>query len=154
MSILDEEEFHHEIPITFLSRFLPHLYFHYSHGKIGTFRWNLIGGAKSEKYKVVKHNVMGSTKLQNQDFFYRGHSFLFPKSKKEHIGKFKKRWFNPYKIQYCLSNNIILLVNIDKFEPNPILVNINKLKPYWYLDKILKGLKVTIERGGEHKEDL
>jgi len=27
-------------------------------------------------------------------------------------------------------------MNIDKFELNPILVNINKLKPYRYLDKI------------------
>jgi hypothetical protein len=44
-------------------------------------------------------------------------------------------------------------VNIDKFEPNPILVNINKLKPYWYLGQAPKGLEATIERGGEHKED-
>jgi len=28
-----------------------------------------------------------------------------------------------------LLNNIILLVTIDKFDPNPMLVNINKLKP-------------------------
>jgi hypothetical protein len=29
-----------------------------------------------------------------------------------------------------MSNNTILLVTIDKFDPNPILVNINKLKLY------------------------
>ncbi len=52
-----------------------------------------------------------------------------------------------------LPNNIILLINIDKFEPNPILVNINKLKPYWYLGKTPRGLEATIEGGGKHKED-
>jgi hypothetical protein len=50
-------------------------------------------------------------------------------------------------------NNIILFINIDKFEPNPILVNINKLKSYQYLDKAPRGLEATIERGREHKED-
>ncbi len=57
----------------------------------------------------------------------------FPKGRKKHIEKFKKWWFGPYKIQYCLPNNIMLFVNFDKFEPNPILVNINKFKPYRYL---------------------
>ncbi len=47
----------------------------------------------------------------------------------------------------------MLFVNVDKFEPNPILVNINKFKPYWYLGQVPKGLKGTIEREGEHKED-
>jgi hypothetical protein len=32
-------------------------------------------------------------------------------------------------------------------------VNINKLKPYRYLGKALKGLEATIKGGGEHKED-
>jgi hypothetical protein len=44
--------------------------------------------------------------------------------------KFQKWWFGPYRIQYCLPNNIVLLVTINKFDLNPILVNINKLKPY------------------------
>jgi hypothetical protein len=35
----------------------------------------------------------------------------------------------PYKIQYYLLNNIILLVTTNKFGPNPMLININKLKP-------------------------
>jgi hypothetical protein len=47
----------------------------------------------------------------------------------------------------------MLLVNIEKFEPNPILVNINKFKPYWYLDKAPKGLEATIKGGRKHKED-
>jgi hypothetical protein len=44
--------------------------------------------------------------------------------------------FGPYRIQYCLPNNIVLLVTIDKFDPNPILVNINKLKPYMFIEDI------------------
>jgi hypothetical protein len=27
-------------------------------------------------------------------------------------------------------NNTTLLVSIDRFDPNPIMVNVNKLKPY------------------------
>jgi hypothetical protein len=61
--------------------------------------------------------------------------FWFPKRQKEHTKKFKKQWFGLNKIQYCLPNNIALLVNIDKFESNPILVNLNKVKSYWYLDE-------------------
>jgi hypothetical protein len=33
-----------------------------------------------------------------------------------------------------LPNNIILLVTIDKFDPNPVPVNINKLKPYMFIE--------------------
>jgi len=32
-------------------------------------------------------------------------------------------------------------------------VNINKFKPYQYLGQVPIGLEVTIEGGGEHKED-
>jgi len=77
----------------------------------------------------------------------------FPKGRKKHSQKFKKWCFSPYKIQYCFPNNIILLVNINKFEPNPILVNINKFKPYWSLGQAPKWLKATIQGGREHKED-
>jgi hypothetical protein len=38
-----------------------------------------------------------------------------------------------------LHNNIVLLVTIDKFNPNPMLININKLKPYMFIeDKTLQ----------------
>jgi hypothetical protein len=33
-----------------------------------------------------------------------------------------------------LPNNIVLLVTIEKFETNPMLVNMNKLKPYKYME--------------------
>jgi hypothetical protein len=55
----------------------------------------------------------------------------------KHVPKFQTRWFGPYRIQYCLPNNIILLLTIDKFDPNPILVNINKLKPYRFIEDII-----------------
>jgi hypothetical protein len=63
----------------------------------------------------------------------------FPKGEKTHLGKFKKRWFGPFMVLYCLSNNIVLFVFVNNFEPNLILVNINKLKPYRYVDQTLKG---------------
>jgi hypothetical protein len=33
-----------------------------------------------------------------------------------------------------LSNNIMLLVTIEKFEANHVLVNVNKFKPYKYME--------------------
>ncbi len=37
-------------------------------------------------------------------------------------------------IQYSLPNNIVTLVTIDKFDPNLVLDNINKLKPYRFIE--------------------
>ncbi len=33
-----------------------------------------------------------------------------------------------------LPNYIVLLVTIEKFETNPMLVNVNKFKPYKYME--------------------
>jgi len=33
-----------------------------------------------------------------------------------------------------LPNNIALLMTIEKFETNPMLANVNKLKPYKYME--------------------
>jgi len=52
----------------------------------------------------------------------------------------RKDGFGPFKAQYCLPNNIGFLVFVNNFELNPILVNINKLKPYRYVDRTLKGI--------------
>jgi len=41
-------------------------------------------------------------------------------------------WENSWK--YYLPNNIVLLVFVNNFEPNLVLVNVNKLKPYKYVD--------------------
>ncbi len=54
----------------------------------------------------------------------------FIKAISKHALKFQIKWFGPYIIQYCLPNNIILLVIIDKLDSNPVPININKLKPY------------------------
>jgi len=54
----------------------------------------------------------------------------------KHVQKFQTQCFGPYRIQYCLPNNIILLVTIDKFDSNPIHVNINKLKPCKFIEDI------------------
>ncbi len=40
-----------------------------------------------------------------------------------------------------LPNNIVLLVTIEKFETNHVLVNVNKLKPYKYMDFKVKKQK-------------
>jgi len=57
------------------------------------------------------------------------------------MGKFKKRWFGPFRVEYWLLDNTILFVSINNFEPNPLLVNVNKLKPYTYVDQTLKGIQ-------------
>jgi hypothetical protein len=43
------------------------------------------------------------------------------------------------------AHNIVLLVTIDKFDPNPVLVNGNKLKPCMFIeDKILQLVLVKL----------
>ncbi len=65
-----------------------------------------------------------------KQFSFGDYVLLFPKGNKSHLGKFIKKWFGPCKVQYVLLNNIMLLVTIEKFEANPMLVHVNKLKPY------------------------
>jgi hypothetical protein len=72
-------------------------------------------------------------------FQFGDYVMWLPKGKKTHLRKFKKRWFGPFRVQYYLANNIILLVFVDNFKPNLVLVNINKLKSYKYVDQTLKG---------------
>jgi hypothetical protein len=59
-----------------------------------------------------------------------------------------------------LPNNTIILVFINNFEPNPILINVNKLKPYKYVDKTLKGIQSSKDQKSlqfideEHMEEI
>jgi hypothetical protein len=53
----------------------------------------------------------------------------------EHVGKFKNRWFGLCRVQNKISNNTIILVTIETFEANSIILNINKLKFYEFYDK-------------------
>jgi hypothetical protein len=41
-----------------------------------------------------------------------------------------------------LLNNIILLVTLTNFEPNLMLVNINKLKPYQFITSKVQNFEV------------
>jgi hypothetical protein len=50
-------------------------------------------------------------------------------------------------VQYCLPNNIILLITIDKLDPNLLLVNINKLKPYKVVEN--KALQHVLVKLGD-----
>jgi hypothetical protein len=65
----------------------------------------------------------------------------FTKGENTHMGKFKKGWSGPFRVEYYLSNNIII-ISANNFEPNPILFNVNKLKLYRYVDQTLKGFIV------------
>jgi hypothetical protein len=58
----------------------------------------------------------------------------FLKGNKSHLGKFTRKWFGSYSVQYVLLNNTMLLVTIKQFETNPMLVNVNKRKPYKYME--------------------
>jgi hypothetical protein len=42
---------------------------------------------------------------------------------------------------------MVLLFNIDKFDPSPILVNINKLKPYVPYDNNTRKLVFEFQEG-------
>ena len=54
----------------------------------------------------------------------------FPKGANVYARKLRNKWFGPYRVQYLLLNNTVLLVTVDKFDPDPVIVNINKLKTY------------------------
>jgi hypothetical protein len=60
---------------------------------------------------------------------------MVSKGSKSQLGKFTRKWFGPYKVKYVLPYNTILLVTLINFEPNLVLVNINKLKtiPTYYI---------------------
>jgi hypothetical protein len=58
----------------------------------------------------------------------------FQKGNNSHLGKFTRKWFGPYRVQYVLLNNNVLLLTIEKFEANLVLVNVNKLKPCTYME--------------------
>jgi hypothetical protein len=71
--------------------------------------------------------------IQKEIQIWRSCTLVF-KGSKTRLGKFIRKWFGPYIVQFYLPNNIIFLVIMDKFDPNHILTNINKLKPYKVFD--------------------
>jgi hypothetical protein len=40
-------------------------------------------------------------------------------------------------MQYYHLNNIVLLVTLGNFEPHAILVNVNRVKPYKYVEHVV-----------------
>ncbi len=78
-------------------------------------------------------NQQKNTKKQ---FKFDDFVLWFPKGNKSHLGKFIRKWFGPYKEQYVLPNNMVLLVTFTNFEPNLVLVNITKLKQYKYIESM------------------
>jgi hypothetical protein len=79
-------------------------------------------------YKAMEHKLWAQQHHKVKNFSMGDIVLWFPKGKREHTKKFKNWWFGMYKIKYCLPNNTVLLVNVDKFELDPTLVNINKIK--------------------------
>jgi hypothetical protein len=60
-----------------------------------------------------------------KQFSFGDYVLWFPKGNKSHLGKFIGKWFGPYIVQYVLQNNILLLITIEKFETNLVLVNVS-----------------------------
>ncbi len=73
-------------------------------------------------------------KNTKKHFKFNDFVLWFPKGSKSHLGKFAKKWFGPYRIKYVLFNNMVLLVTFTNFEPNLVLVNINKLKSCKFIE--------------------
>ncbi len=82
----------------------------------------------------MKWSIIESTKESRIMVLILVFMFCVSKGNKSHLRKFIEKWFEPYKIQYVLPNNIMLLVTIEKFETNLVLVNVNKFKPYKYME--------------------
>ncbi len=102
---------------------------------------------KLEKLQKAKMQVAKTTKTQKwnralwsqqknpkKQFSFGNYVLWFPKGNKSHLGKFTRKWFESYRVQYVLATNTMLLVTIEKFETNLVLVNVNKLKPYKYME--------------------
>ncbi len=83
--------------------------------KLGTHQWN--------------RALWSQQKNTKKQFKFDDFVLWFPKGSNSHLEKFTKKWFEPYIVQYELPNNMILLVTFINFEPNPMFININKLKP-------------------------
>ncbi len=83
-------------------------------------------------------------------FSFGDYVMWFPKGNKSNLRVFTRKWFGPYKVQYVLPKNIVLLVTIEKFETNHVLVNVNKFKPYKYMEfEVQKQEQQMLEYWGQ-----
>jgi hypothetical protein len=90
--------------------------------------------AETTRIQLWNKTLWSQQKNLEKQFSFRDYVLWFPKSNKSHLGKFTKKWFESYRIPYVLPNNTMLLVTIEKFETNLMLVNVNKFKPYKYME--------------------
>ena len=88
--------------------------------------------------------------VQSQDkphqFRMGDHVLWYPKGANVPAGKLCNKWFGPYRVQYLLPNNTVLLITVDKFDPDPVIVNINKMKTYRCLEEGLLDLSSSDHR--------
>ncbi len=70
-----------------------------------------------------------STKISTQKLSLETMYYNFQKVKNSFQEIHYLKWSNACIIQFCLPNNIILLIIVDNFDPNLISININMLKP-------------------------
>ncbi len=89
---------------------------------------------KIARIQQWNRTLWSQQKISEKLFSFGDYVLWFPKGNKSHLGKFTRKWFGLYIIQYVLLNDIMLLVTIEKFETNLVLVNVNKLKPYKYME--------------------
>jgi hypothetical protein len=102
-----------------------------AHDLVASNQWNR---------SLWSHNRFIETKFQFGDCV-----LWFPKTITRDVLKFQRRWFGPCWIQYYLRNNVVLFITIDKFDPNLVLVNINKSKPYIFIEnKTLQPILVKM----------
>ncbi len=94
----------------------------------------IIQAIEISRVQQWNRTLWSQQKNPKKQFSFGDYVLWFPKGNKSHLGKFIRKWFGLYIIQYVLPNIILLLVIIEKFETNPVLVNMNKLKPYKYLE--------------------
>ncbi len=90
--------------------------------------------AKIVRIQQWNRTLWSQQKNSKKQFSFGDNVSSCPKGNKSHLKRFTRKWFGSYKVQYVLLNNTMLLVTIEKFETNPMLVNVNKFKPYEYME--------------------
>ena len=94
------------------------------------------GDAQNANYDIERRLINWFQGNKAKKIFKLGDYVLwYPKGQKTHIGKFKIRWYGPYCVQLVLPNHTVLIVSDQYFDPNPVLVNANKLKVYHTLQE-------------------
>ena len=89
------------------------------------------GDAQNANYDIWRRRINWFQGNKAKKIFKLGDYVLwYPKGQKTHIGKFKIRWYGPYRVRLVLPNHTVLIVSDQYFDPNPVLVNANKLKVY------------------------